>query len=119
MTGWHLRDDSGRLRGLAVLNVIPKDEGHTRTGKIVDYLLNDIDVKLWQAAICGLTRELELQGADVVQAYASTPWTVEALRQSGYQSRYAVKFHIRDRQALIPREAIFHLTPLEGDYAYT
>ena len=119
MTGWHLRDGTGRLRGLAVLNVIPKDEGRTRTGKIVDCLLDNIDVKLWQAAICGLTHELERQGADLAQAYASTPWMVEALRQSGYVSRFAVKFHIRDRQALIPREATFHLTPLEGDYAYT
>ncbi len=119
MTGWHLRDDKGRLRGLAVLNVIPKDEGRTRTGKIVDCLLDNIDVELWQAAICGLTHELERQGADLAQAYASTPWMVEALRRSGYYSRYTVKFHIRDRQALIPREATFHLTPLEGDYAYT
>ena len=119
MTGWHLRDGTGRLRGLAVLNVIPRDEGRTRTGKIVDCLLDNIDVKLWQAAICGLTHELERQGADLAQAYASTPWMVEALRQSGYVSRFAVKFHIRDRQALIPREATFHLTPLEGDYAYT
>ena len=119
MTGWHLLDATGRLRGLAVLNVIPKDQGRTRTGKIVDCLLDDIDVDLWHAAMLALTHELARQGADLAQAYASTPWTAEALRQSGYKSRFAVKFHIRDRQALIPREAIFHLTPLEGDYAYT
>ena len=102
-----------------MLNVVPKDQGRTRTGKIVDCLLDDVDVELWQAAMLALTHELARQGADLAQAYASTPWTAEALRQSGYQSRFAVKFHIRDRQALIPREAIFHLTPLEGDYAYT
>jgi hypothetical protein len=119
MTGWHLWDAGGRLRGLAVLNVIPKDEGRTRTGKIVDCMLDDVNVELWRAAMLALTNELGRQGADLVQAYASTPWTAEALHQNGFQSRFAVKFHIRDRQALIPRDAVFHLTPLEGDYAYT
>ena len=66
-----------------------------------------------------LTQELKRQGADVAQAYASTPWTVEALYKCGYVSRFAVKFHIRDRLGLIPHGATFHLTPLEGDYAYT
>jgi hypothetical protein len=119
MTGWHLLDATGRLRGLAILNVIPKDQGRTQTGKIVDYLLDDITVDIWHAATLSLTHELARQGADLAQAYASAPWTAEALRQSGYKSRFGVKFHIRDRQALIPREVIFHLTPLEGDYAYT
>ena len=105
--------------GFALLNIIPKDEGRTRTGKIVDCLLDDCDVDRWQAAFLALTQELASQGADLVQAYASTPWTAEALGHSGYQSKFAVKFHIRDRQSLIPREATFHLTPLEGDYAYT
>jgi hypothetical protein len=119
MTGWHLLDHTSRLRGIALLNVIPKDEGRTRTGKIVDCLLDNIDVSLWQAAISTLTHLLKDQGADLALAYASTPWIVEALRQSGFHSRFAVKFHIRDRHALIPRDAMFHLTPLEGDYAYT
>ena len=119
MSGWYLRDSTGRLRGLAVLNIVPTNHGRTRTGKVVDCLLDDIDVDHWHAAMFALTSELKRQDADVVQAYASTPWTVEALRRSGYESRFAVKFHIRDRQSLIPREAIFHLTPFEGDYAYT
>ncbi|MFI5454318.1 MAG: acetyltransferase [Isosphaerales bacterium] len=119
MSGWHLLDDKGRLRGFAVLNVIPKDQGRTRTGKIVDCLLDDIDVDRWHAAVLALTRELVHQGADLAQAYASTSWTADALRRSGYASRFAVKFHIRDRLGLIPHDAMFHLTPLEGDYAYT
>jgi hypothetical protein len=119
MSGWHLLDGSGRLRGRAVLNLVPKDEGRTRTGKIVDCLLDDNDPALWHAAFLALTRELADQGADLAQAYASTPWTVEALNQSGYTSRFAVKFHIRDRSKLIPHDATFYLTPLEGDYAYT
>jgi hypothetical protein len=119
MTAWHLLDDMTRLRGLAVLNIIPDDQGRTRKGKIVDCLLDDVDINRWHAALSGLTHELARQGADLAQAYASTPWTAEALRQSGYKSRFSVKFYIRDRQALIPRDALFHLTPLEGDYAYT
>ncbi len=103
MSGWHLLDETGRLRGLAVLNVIPKDGGRTRTGKVVDCLLDDVDVDLWHAAFVALTGELKRQGADLAQAYASTPWAVEALRRSGYASRYSVKFHIRDRQGLIPQ----------------
>ncbi|HKI20344.1 MAG TPA: acetyltransferase [Isosphaeraceae bacterium] len=119
MSGWHLLDGTGRLRGFALLNLIPKDQGQTLTGKVVDCLLDDVDADLWHAAMQALTRELMCQGADIAQAYASTPWTVEALERSGYKSRYSAKFHIRDRQGLISHEAIFHLTPLEGDYAYT
>jgi hypothetical protein len=119
MSGWHLFDCTGRLRGFALLNLIPKDQGRTLTGKIVDCLLDDIDAELWHAAMQVLTRELEHQGADIAQAYASTPWTIEALQKSGYASRYSAQFHIRDRRGLISHDAIFHLTPLEGDYAYT
>jgi hypothetical protein len=119
MSGWHLLDDSGRLRGLAVLNLISKDQRRTRTGKIVDCLLDETDRSLWHAAVLALTHELAAQGADLAQAYASTPWAAAALRRSGYVSRFAVKFHIRDRESSIPRDAVFHLTPLEGDYAYT
>jgi hypothetical protein len=119
MSGWHLFDDAGRLRGLAVLNVIPKDRGRTRTGKVVDCLLDNVDVNLWHAAVYALTGELKRQGADLAQAYASTPWAAEALRRSGFSSRYSVKFHIRDHQGLIPKGLTFHLTPMEGDYTYT
>jgi hypothetical protein len=119
MSGWHLLDEKGRLRGLAILNVIPKDGGRTRLGKVVDCLLDGVDVDPWHAAFAALTRELASQGADLAQAYGSTPWAADGLRQSGYTSRFAVKFHIRDRQGLIPKDVVFHLTPLEGDYGYT
>ena len=54
---------------------------------IVDLMLPDGDG-------LALTRELARQGADLAQAYASTPWTVEALSQNGYKvqlARVAVK----------------------------
>ena len=85
MTGWHLLDATGRLCGLAMLNVIPNDQGRTRTGKIVDCLLHDIAVDSWHVAILALTNVLARQGADLAQAYASTPWMAEALRKSGYK----------------------------------
>ena len=119
MSGWHVLDETGRLRGFALLNLVPKDQGHTCTGKIVDCVLDDIEVELWHGAVVALTHELARQGADLAQAYASTPWTADALRRSGYASRFAVTFHMRDRGGLIPHDAMFHLTPLEGDYAYT
>jgi hypothetical protein len=119
MSGWHLLDGTGRLRGLAILNLIPKDGGRTRLGKVADCLLDDVDIDPWHAAFAALTRELARQGADLAQAYGSTPWAAEGLRRSGYTSRFAVKFHIRDRQGLIPKDSVFYLTPLEGDYGYT
>jgi hypothetical protein len=119
ISGWYLRDQAGCLRGFSLLNVVPQDDGRTRSGKIVDCVLDCVDVSCWQAAILALTRELALQGADVAQCYASTPWMVEALLQCGFASRFAVKFHIRDAHKKIPRGATFHLTTLEGDYGYT
>jgi hypothetical protein len=118
-SGWHLRDHAGGLRGFAVLNLVPQDDGRTRTGKIVDCLIDDVDVPLWQAAILALTRELAQQGADMAQVYASTPWMSEASGRCGFISRYGAKFHIRDPLGLIPHGATFHLTTLEGDYGYT
>jgi hypothetical protein len=119
VSGWHLLDQTSQLRGFAVLNLVPRDGGRTTTGKMVDCLLDSTDVLLWHAAVVALTTELARQGADLALAYASTPWMKEALGQSAYTSRFAVKLHIRDRHGLIPRDATFHLTPLEGDYAYT
>jgi hypothetical protein len=119
VSGWHLLDAAGRLRGLAVLNIIPKDGGRTRMGKVVDCLLDGVDVDAWHAAFVALTRELARQGADIAQAYGSIPWAAEGLRRGGYASRFSVKFHIRDRERLIPNDLVFHLTPLEGDYGYT
>jgi len=118
-SGWYLRDQAGCLRGFAVLNLVSQDGGHTRTGKIVDCLFDNIEGSFWQAAVLALTGELRRQGADVVQCYASTPWMAEALSKCGFISRFGVKFLLRDPYGQIPRGATFHLTALEGDYAYT
>jgi hypothetical protein len=119
MSGWQLLDDDARLRGFAILNLASQDHGAVRRGKIVDCLLERVDVDLWHAAIMALTHELRQQGADIAQSFGSTPWMAEALRRCGFVSRFTLEFSLRDRQGLIPRTSPFHLTPIEADYAYT
>jgi hypothetical protein len=113
------RPGDGKLLGFALLNVVPQDGGRTRLGKIVDCLLIGSDPDRWRAAIDALTGELGKQGADVVQAYAGTPWLAEALRRAGFVTRFALDIHLCDPQQLIPRQGPFHFSPLEADYAYT
>ena len=119
MSGWELLDVAGRPCGFGLLNVIPQHQGRIRIGKIVDCLVGSTDVALWHAALSALTHELARQGADLVQAFASTPWMAEGLRRSGFVSRFDLEFNLRDRQNLIPHGVPFHFTPLEADYAYT
>jgi hypothetical protein len=119
MSGWELRDVAGRARGFGLLNVIPQHQGRIRIGKIVDCLVESADADLWHAAIRALTHALAEQGADLVQAFASTPWMAEGLRRSGFVSRFDLEFNLRDRQSLVPSGVPFHFTPLEADYAYT
>lgn len=119
MSGWHLIAPPDRLCGFAVLNLVPQHGGRVRLGKIVDCLLANTDAQLWHGAILALTQELRRQGADVAQTFASTPWITEALHQSGFSSRFALEFNLRDRQRLLPLGIPFHLMPIEADYAYT
>jgi len=119
MSGWHLIAPPDRLCGFAVLNLVPQHGGRVRLGKIVDCLLANTDAQLWHGAILALTQELRRQGADVAQTFASTPWIAEALHQSGFSSRFALEFNLRDRQRLLPLGIPFHLMPIEADYAYT
>ena len=119
MSGWHLIAPPDRLCGFAVLNLVPQHGGQVWLGKIVDCLLANTDAQLWHGAILALTQELQHQGADVAQTFASTPWIAEALHQSGFSSRFALEFNLRDRQRLLPLGIPFHLMPIEADYAYT
>jgi hypothetical protein len=119
ISGWHLVGPQDRLRGFAVLNIVPQHEGRVHLGKIVDCLLEGTDVELWHAAAFALLRELARQGADVAQAFAGTPWMTEGLRRAGFVSRFALEFSVRDTEGLIPRGIPLHLMPIEADYAYT
>jgi hypothetical protein len=119
MTGWHLVSAEDQLRGFAVLNIIPQDGGATRIGRVVDCMLDTVEIDPWYAAIVALTDELKRQGADVAQVYAGTHWLVEALERAGYSTRFALDFRLRDRGNLVPRDSPFHLTAIEADYAYT
>ena len=119
MSGWQLFTPSDHLCGFAILNLVPQHGGQVRLGKIVDCVLAEIDVCQWHGAIVALTQELKRQGADMAQVFASTPWMVEALCQSGFTSRFALEFTLRDRQQLLPSGIPFHLMPIEADYAYS
>lgn len=116
ITGWLLAQGD-RVRGFALLSLVT--QGATRAGKLVDCVLDDLDPNLWHAACWALAAELARQGADTATACASTPWTAEALRASGFGTRHALEFRLRDKEKRIPAGAVFHLTPFEADYAYT
>ena len=90
-----------------------------RLGKVVDCLLVGTDPGFWHAAAFALLHELARQGADVAQAFASSPWMAEGLRRAGFVSKFSLEFSLRDRQGLIPRGTPLHLMPIEADYAYT
>jgi hypothetical protein len=119
MSGWLLLTASEQLCGFALLNLVPQHQGRVRMGKIVDCLIGSTDVAVWHSAIQALARELAGQGADIAQSFASTPWMAESLQRSGFISRFALEFSVRDRQQSIPRGLPFHLMPMEADYAYT
>ena len=119
MTGWHLFDLQRRLRGFAILNIVPQDGGKTKVGKIVDCLLDTDAPDLWAGAVASLTLVLECLGAEIAQGYAGTPWLASAFEADGYSTRFALDFRLRDRAGRVPREGPFHIMPIEADYAYT
>jgi hypothetical protein len=116
LTGW-LLEGEGRVRGFALLNVIPR--GGVRVGKVVDCFLDTRDSAPWHAAFWGLAEELRGLGADVALACGSTPWAADGLRAAGFHRLHVLDFSLRDRGGLVPRDAPFHLSFLEADYAYT
>jgi hypothetical protein len=116
VTGW-LVEHAGRVRGFALLNVVKR--GDARVGKIVDCFLDSDTPALWHAAIAAIVAELRTQRADVVEGFGSTPWMVQALRATGFHVAQEINFLLHDKAGLLPPSAVFHLTPFEGDYAYT
>ena len=110
------RSPDGRACGLAILATLPR--GRTTLGRVVDLLLDDADAETWHAALLLASAELKRLGADSAQAFASPPWTTEALRRAGFQMRHPLDFSLRDRRALLPRDAPTYLTPIEADYAF-
>ncbi len=119
VSGWHLLSSSGELCGFALLNILPQQGGSIHLGKIIDCLLTATDVDLWHAAMSALMSKLADQGADLAQAFASTPWVAEGLLRSGFVSRFTLEFSLRDRCQLIPHGIPVHLMPIEADYAYS
>lgn len=119
MTGWHLLGKDEKPIGFAILNVVPQDGGKTRIGKVVDCVLNTTDVERWTLAFIRLADQLDIQGADLAQAYAGAPWLERALKAANFTTRFALDFRLRDRAGRVPREGPFHIMPIEADYAYT
>jgi hypothetical protein len=118
MSGWRVLAGVDRQPcGFALLNVV--DQGSVRAGKIVECLVEGQDPALWHAAVAALTETLRAQGADLAVGFGSTPWMAQALRQAGFAEVHRIHFNLRDRRGLIPRDATFHLSPFEADYAYT
>jgi hypothetical protein len=117
LTGWRVHR-VGVLRGFAMLTVVPPEHPNApRIGRITECLLDDPD--LWPPAIHALTSELKRQGADRAMAVGSTDWARRGLSDSGYFLAHDVEFRLRDRRNIIPRDAVFHFTPMEADYAYS
>ncbi len=120
MTGWHLVDPSGRIRGFAVLGLVPQHGGRVRLGKVADLVLDDPEPAAWHGAADSLRRELGRQGADVVQAFAVPGWVAEGFSRAGFRRAFPLNFMVRDRKGLLPAADVpMHITPLEADYAYT
>ena len=117
LTGRHVIVD-GQLRGFAVLSIVP-GRGGIKIGKIADCVVDDKNGDDWHATFLALTNELNAQKADYAVAFAANPWTVSALEESGFTKIHHLEFRLRDRGKIIPPGAIYHLTPLEADYAYT
>ncbi|WP_406698372.1 acetyltransferase [Singulisphaera sp. Ch08] len=116
MTGWLILE-GGQPRGFALLNIV--SQGAVRAGKLVECLVDGDDSVLQHAAIVALTEELKRQGADVATGFASTPWTAEALRLSGFIPTHHLELILRDQEGLIPEGVPIHLSPFEADYAYS
>lgn len=117
LSGWQLLNE-GKLIGFAVLSTVPGAVG-VKVGKVVDCVLEGEQDEAWHAAFLALTRELKAQGADYALAFAANPWTVQALEASGFTKIHHLEFRLRDRGKKILPGTIYHLTPLEADYAYT
>lgn len=116
ISGWLLYVN-GEVRGFGVTSVV--QQGELRIGKLVDCMLDEVNLDVWHAAVDALTNALRRSSADIVEGFGSTPWMVSALRQSGYHPAHRLEFRLRDKQHVIAAGSTFHLTPLEADYAYT
>ncbi|MDR3633490.1 MAG: acetyltransferase [Isosphaeraceae bacterium] len=116
ITGW-LLTQGAQVRGFALLSLV--EQGGVRLGRLVDCVLDELDPGLWHAGCYALAEELARQGADTATGFASTGWAADALRSCGFVTRHGLEFRVRDKAGLVPAGAVFHVTPLEADYAYT
>lgn len=116
ISGWLLLMN-GQVHGFALTSIVR--QGQLRIGKVVDCVLDGTEPNLWHAAVDALTTELHRGDADIAEGFGSTPWMNSGLRLDGYHRAHQLEFRLRDKHKRIAPGALFHLTPLEADYAYT
>ncbi len=107
-----------QIRGFGLLAIIER-EG-TQYGQVVECFVDAPEAPgLLSAALGVLTQELHRRRADVATAFGGTPWMTQALRNCGFYSHSHVNLYLRDPDQTIPRDAPFHVSPVEADYAFT
>ncbi len=114
-SGWTLRAGNDVI-GFAMTSVQTAESG--RHGRIVECFIDRPDGHVWHAALAALTDALRRQSADFVLGYGSTPWAQQGYAAAGFSHVQDSSFQLRDRNKLLPRETVFHITPLEADYGY-
>jgi hypothetical protein len=115
ISGWLIMQDA-KVRGYAMLSVLYREQKWL--GRIVDCFMDCPDYNLWYSALHNLTRQLGILGADLAECYGSTSWMERALRSNGYHFQRVSPLAVRDVNQLIPKEASFFLTALEGDHGF-
>jgi hypothetical protein len=113
-SGWTIHM-SQRMIGYAVLKITP--HGRIQLGKIVDCWLDTDDPSCWQTAVAAIIDRLRALSADSVTCYTTTPRLHEALLRNGFAKAAERSVYVRDKQQLLPRDAAFGLSMLEGDLA--
>jgi hypothetical protein len=115
ISGWTICEKSHPI-GFALLGVF-MDEG-VRAGRIIDCFPALTARENWHAVVWALVRELKSRDVEIISCYASSPWLREGLESCGFYLQRELPLTLRDGEGLVPRNLPFHLTRLEGDYAY-
>jgi hypothetical protein len=115
ITGWTICLQE-EVRGFALLGIFEEDGA--KCGRIIECFLSSAESQMWHAAVWALVRELKSRDVEIISCYASSPWLREGLEGCGFYLQRDLPLTLRDGEGLVPRDLPFHLTRLEGDYAY-
>ncbi len=115
ISGWTICEKNHPI-GSALLGVF-MDEG-VRAGRIIECFPAPAARENWHAVVWALVRELKSRDVEIISCYASSPWLREGLEECGFYLQRELPLVVRDPQGLLPGGLPFHMTRLEGDYAY-